>query len=145
MIRSGSTITTEAWDDRYKTNQDWNHAWGAVPANIIPRRLLGVTPAEPGFKVADIRPQTGSLEWVRGKVPTIRGAISMDVRNADGCYRLTVDIPSGMDADVSLPIALTSGRSVSHNGDKLALHVDKNKPFVSLGRFSGGSHCFEVK
>ena len=40
MIRAGSTITMEAWDDKYKPNQDWNHAWGAVPANIIPRYLV---------------------------------------------------------------------------------------------------------
>ena len=28
MIRLGSTITLEAWDNRFKSNQDWNHAWG---------------------------------------------------------------------------------------------------------------------
>ncbi|HSV99199.1 MAG TPA: trehalase family glycosidase [Sedimentisphaerales bacterium] len=27
----GTTITLEAWDNKYKPNQDWNHAWGAVP------------------------------------------------------------------------------------------------------------------
>ena len=36
MIRVGSTITLEAWDNKYKPNQDWNHAWGAAPANLIP-------------------------------------------------------------------------------------------------------------
>ena len=41
MIRVGSTISLEAWDDKYKPNQDWNHAWGAAPANIVPRRLMG--------------------------------------------------------------------------------------------------------
>ncbi|MDO5567206.1 MAG: family 78 glycoside hydrolase catalytic domain, partial [Planctomycetia bacterium] len=28
MLRLGSTISLEAWDDCYKPNQDWNHAWG---------------------------------------------------------------------------------------------------------------------
>ncbi|MFK7981076.1 MAG: sulfatase-like hydrolase/transferase, partial [Saprospiraceae bacterium] len=41
MIRVGSTITLEAWDYEYKKNLDWNHAWGAVPANVIPRGLWG--------------------------------------------------------------------------------------------------------
>jgi alpha-L-rhamnosidase len=41
MIRVGSTITMEAWDMKYKPNSDWNHAWGAAPANIIPRHLWG--------------------------------------------------------------------------------------------------------
>ena len=39
MIRVGSTISLEAWDNKYKPNQDWNHAWGAAPANIIPAKL----------------------------------------------------------------------------------------------------------
>jgi hypothetical protein len=43
----GATITLEAWDDRFKPNQDWNHAWSAAPANLIPGRLMGITPAEP--------------------------------------------------------------------------------------------------
>lgn len=28
MVESGTTITWEAWDQKYKPNQDWNHAWG---------------------------------------------------------------------------------------------------------------------
>src|SRR5439155_19763851 len=44
MLAVGSTITTEAWDEKFKPNLDWNHAWGAAPANIIPRYVLGVRP-----------------------------------------------------------------------------------------------------
>ena len=49
MVRHGATITYEAWDDKFKNNQDWNHAWGAAPANIIPRRGVGVIPLKAGF------------------------------------------------------------------------------------------------
>ena len=66
MIRVGSTISLEAWDNKYKPNQDWNHAWGAAPANIIPRRLMGVEPLTPGFGTARIKPQLASLEWAEG-------------------------------------------------------------------------------
>ena len=31
MVESGTTITWEAWDQKYKPNQDWNHAWGTAP------------------------------------------------------------------------------------------------------------------
>jgi len=48
MLESGATITWEAWDLRYKPNQDWNHAWGAAPANLLPRYVLGAVPATPG-------------------------------------------------------------------------------------------------
>ena len=44
MIRSGSTISMEAWDLKYKPNSDWNHAWGSAPANIIPGYMWGIRP-----------------------------------------------------------------------------------------------------
>ncbi len=39
MMRQGSTLTMEAWSLKAKPNQDWNHAWGAAPANLLPRFL----------------------------------------------------------------------------------------------------------
>jgi alpha-L-rhamnosidase len=75
MIASGSTITLEAWDLKYKPNLDWNHAWGAVPANIIPRFLWGITPAKPGFDMIAIRPQPGTLRNTSIVVPTIKGPV----------------------------------------------------------------------
>ena len=49
MIRKGATMAMEAWDDTFKPNQDWNHPWGAAPANMIPRGLFGIRPLKPGF------------------------------------------------------------------------------------------------
>lgn len=48
MMREGATISMEAWGNKFKPNQDWNHAWGAAPANIIPFNLVGVYPLTPG-------------------------------------------------------------------------------------------------
>ena len=39
MLRQGATMTMEAWSLEAKPNQDWNHAWGAAPANLLPRFL----------------------------------------------------------------------------------------------------------
>src|SRR6185312_15106278 len=75
MLRVGSTITLEAWDKKYKPNLDWNHAWGAAPANILPRYVLGVRPMEAGFGRILIAPQPGSLVLISGRVPTIRGPV----------------------------------------------------------------------
>ncbi len=65
----GSTIALEAWDNRYKPNQDWNHAWGAAPANLILRGLMGVRPLRPGFAEARIAPNLGRC---RGRVSACR-------------------------------------------------------------------------
>ncbi len=110
MMRVGSTITMEAWDMRFKSDLDWSHAWGAAPANIVPRFVLGVRPLLPGFKTLVLRPQIGSLSDAHGTVPTVRGAVSVDIRQKYGAwYRLTFRIPVNVTARVELPRRLTQG------------------------------------
>jgi alpha-L-rhamnosidase len=102
MVESGATITWEAWDQRYKPNLDWTHAWGAAPANLLPRFLLGAQPLTPGWSHALIRPHPGTVEQARGKVPTAIGPISIEWRNA-GHFRLSLALPPGMSAQVVIP------------------------------------------
>jgi alpha-L-rhamnosidase len=105
MVESGTTITWEAWDQRYKPNQDWNHAWGAAPANLLPRFVLGVSPAQPGWSEARIRPVAGKrLEWCEGTVPTPRGGITVFWRHGDG-FELKLNLPPGMTARVEIPVS----------------------------------------
>jgi len=75
MIRVGSSMTMEAWDIKYKPNVDWNHAWGAAPANIITRYMWGIRPIKPGFKEVIIQPQLQQLNSSEIKVPTKKGMI----------------------------------------------------------------------
>lgn len=104
MLRIGSTITTEAWDNVYKSNQDWNHPWGAAPANIIVRKLMGVEPLEPGFARFRIKPQPATLDSASLTVPTIRGDVAMTYHNIPGSsFRLKVDIPANTEAEVWMP------------------------------------------
>ncbi len=106
MIESGSTMTWEAWNAQAKPNLTWNHAWGAAPGNIIARHVLGVRPLEPGYTRILIAPQPGSLHWMKGKVPTPRGPVSV-AWNADAT-RLEFEVPAGATARVVLPGATTS-------------------------------------
>ena len=104
MIGTGSTITTEAWDNKYKPNQDWNHAWGAAPANLIPRKLMGIEPLEPGFRKIRIKPQPATLKSAEIKHPTIRGDVMVRFINTPGqSFRLEVTIPGNTSAEVHLP------------------------------------------
>jgi len=102
MINVGSTITLEAWDNEFKPNQDWNHAWGAAPANLIPRRLMGVMPIEPGFEKVRIQPQVGPLEYAELKQPTLLGPIFIKFQRTHGEGVYNVSIPGGMSAEVIL-------------------------------------------
>ncbi len=103
MIRVGSTISLEAWDDRYKPNQDWNHAWGAAPANVIPRKLVGVEPILPAFEKVRIRPQTAGLKQVRSVIPTIRGPIALNFDRKKNESRIELTIPANVVAELRLP------------------------------------------
>ncbi|MEP3838602.1 MAG: alpha-L-rhamnosidase C-terminal domain-containing protein [Algibacter sp.] len=117
MIRIGSTMTLEAWDMKYKPNSDWNHAWGATPANIIPRGLWGIQPKTPGFKTAIIKPQWGDLSFSKIKVPTVMGSISANFKVKDNSeINFNVDIPGGMTAEFVLPDSL---RDVFLNNKKV--------------------------
>ncbi|WP_372808001.1 alpha-L-rhamnosidase C-terminal domain-containing protein [Pontiella sp.] len=110
MVESGTTITWEAWDHKYKSNQDWNHAWGAAPANLLPRYVLGVEPLAPGWKTARIRPCVGGLEFAKGQVPTPRGAVRVAWKKpAPDRFSLSIVLPQGMDARVELPFVWETG------------------------------------
>ncbi|MBN2000242.1 alpha-L-rhamnosidase [candidate division KSB1 bacterium] len=103
MIRVGSTMTTEAWDEYYKPNLTWNHAWGSAPANIIVRKLFGIEPLEPAFRTVKIHPQPGNLEFARLKTPTIRGYIYCDWLHNGNRFTFTVILPANMRGHVYLP------------------------------------------
>ena len=115
MLDCGTTITYEAWDDTFKPNQDWNHAWGAAPANILPRHIAGVEPLEPGCRTISVAPKTSSLKRVDATVPTIRGEVKVSIDNAPGCYKLKVTIPANTKAQVSLPL-MAKRFGISING-----------------------------
>jgi hypothetical protein len=115
MVESGTTITWEAWDQHYKPNQDWNHAWGAAPANLLPRFVLGAQPLAPGWKRSIIRPNPGPLSHAEGKVPTPLGPISIQWTNAN-TFKLSVVLPQEMSAQVQIPAnANTSGVFINGN------------------------------
>jgi hypothetical protein len=121
MMLEGSTITLEAWDNDYKPNLDWNHAWGAAPGNIIPRYVLGLKPLTAGFGQVEIKPQLGqALAFAHGTIPTIRGPVFIHATNAAGGSRLLVNLPGNVAASVKLPtqgaanpVALVDGEVVS--------------------------------
>ncbi len=118
MVESGTTISWEAWDLKYKPNQDWNHAWGAAPANLLPRFVLGAQPLEPGWRQAVIRPCPAGLTHAEGKIPTVRGPLLVAWQHTDA-FEITVTVPGGMTARLELPASAKS-RTVTLDGQPVA-------------------------
>ena len=137
MIKIGSTITLEAWDNKYKNNLDWNHAWGAVPANVIPRGLWGIQPKTPGFGVATIKPQMSTLKSSIIEVPTVRGTIKGKYTyNGARLQTYEIEIPGNMVAEFSLNGL--DGKDLIHNGEKVP------SAFESI-RLTPGKHSIQLK
>lgn len=117
MINVGSTMTTEAWDEYYKPNLTWNHAWGSAPINIMARKVLGIKPTSPGFETFIIKPQPEGLKRIEAKTPTIRGPIACDFYDKGNSWQLKISVPGNSKAKLILPNRFSSiyvnGKQVS--------------------------------
>jgi hypothetical protein len=141
MLRVGSTISLEAWDNKYKPNQDWNHIWGAAPANIIPRKLIGVEPLTPAFDLVRIRPQKSSLHWVRSLIPTIKGAITLDMAGDSKHFVMNLTLPANMEGELYLPAPHPTTKFVaSIDHEPVMVTQQKGSQFIYLGKISSGNH-----
>ncbi len=142
MIRAGSTITLEAWDKVYKPNLDWNHAWGAVPANIIVRKLMGIEPVTPGFETFQIKPQLGSLKQASLKTSTIKGTISVSFSKDKNDTTMELEIPGGTRANIYMPVDNTR-TSLTINGKSGNLKA--NDGYYLLSDAKPGNYIFVLK
>lgn len=141
MVECGATITWEAWDHKYKSNQDWNHAWGAAPANLLPRYILGAEALRPGWEIARIRPCIAGLSHAKGKVPTPRGPVCVDW-TMDRSFRLMIQLPAGMAARVELPV-IENAQAVFSQGKQL--EVRRRGDRWILQDLVSGTQTFEVR
>ncbi|MDO5971400.1 family 78 glycoside hydrolase catalytic domain [Flavivirga aquimarina] len=134
MIRVGSTITLEAWDESYKSNLDWNHAWGAAPANLIPNYMWGIKPITPGFTKASIQPQLSTLKNTSIKVPTPNGGIEGVFEiTTEGNDFYTITLPAGVEGEFSIP-----------NTQLNLIHNSVSKNDVDLLILESGVHTIEI-
>jgi hypothetical protein len=141
MIRAGSTVTLEAWDIKYKPNLDWNHAWGAAPANIIPRFMWGVRPETPGFGIVHIQPQLGDLKTSTISVPTIRGKIEGSYTRVNRrLQRYEISLPGNTVANLVLQAkpndtVLVNGEPVSLAFGSIRLEPGVNRVELRVNSF----------
>lgn len=141
MIASGTTITMEAWDLKYKPNQDWNHAWGAAPANIIPRYLWGIRPGTAGFGVVRIQPQLADLKHSFIVYPTLRGKITCHYQLVSARYKkYSIELPSNMAGEMFLDdpgesVVSVNGRPADPGFESIRLSPGKNLVEVRINSF----------
>ncbi|MWL88188.1 MULTISPECIES: family 78 glycoside hydrolase catalytic domain [unclassified Cupriavidus] len=92
-----ATVAHEAWDVKFKDNEDWTHAWGAAPAYILPRYLLGVQQLVPGWARWRIRPSKALNASVEAWLPLPQGTAYVKLDKNNGTA--TVRVPAGTVAE----------------------------------------------
>jgi len=141
-ILAGSTMTMEAWDDSFKPNQDWNHAWGACLADIIPHRLLGIRPLAPGFETVEVKPQISKLDFAQCTVPTVKGPVCVRMDASS----LELSLPANMKAVVYVPIPADVRKPVLQiDGNTVKASKDKSGKFFIVSGVGSGNRRFCVK
>ncbi len=144
MIRVGATMTTEAWDIKYDPHDiSWSHAWSASPAHIIPRKIMGIEPAAPGFGEINIKPQPGELKWAKMKLPSIRGDILVSLNQDPGnFFDLDITIPANTTAKVYLP-KISDNYTLIVDGKVIGNAITEGKWVVA--NCASGDHSFKIK
>jgi alpha-L-rhamnosidase len=104
QIERGATTVWETWEG-YKANgapdQSHNHyTFGAV-ANFLIERIVGLAPAEPGYRTITVQPGvSGPLTRAQGSVRTPYGLAAAQWQVEDGEVTLRLSLPPGTRAEV---------------------------------------------
>ena len=107
MLEKGATTFWETFHGHIGGGH-WSrslcHSWSAAPAYFLSTKVLGVTPAAPGYSRIRIAPQPWNLRWACDVVPTPRGPVSVACQvGDDGKLQLECDAPAGCEVEVFLP------------------------------------------
>ena len=79
------------------------HGWASGPTPIMTSYVLGVQPVDPGYQTFTVAPHFGSLRWAEGAVPTPYGPIFARWVKEGHRYLVTVHVPAGTKAFITLP------------------------------------------
>jgi hypothetical protein len=116
---------------------DLSHGWCSTPLVQLSSRVLGVTPASPGFGTIAIKPALCDLQWARGVVPTPHGDVKVSWKRGERSLVMDVTIPTGTVAEVTIP-ELGSGPITAMINGAAAAEADKL-------RIGPGSHRIQAE
>ena len=86
--------TTSIESDSYARSEC--HAWGALALYELPIIILGVRPAEPGYKSILISPKPGYMTYAKGSVVTPVGKVEVSWKKEEDKLQINYKIPEGV-------------------------------------------------
>ena len=151
MLAQGATTTMEMWTPDEKPNLTWSHVWSASPGFIIPWYLFGIQCLAPGWSKISIKPAPGSLQSGEYSLPTIRGTVQcrFSHRKELGVHKfeLSVTIPLGMEARVSLPRLpglSSAGSTLQDSKGHIIADTEIESGYVVAPSVGPGMHTFTL-
>ena len=107
MVYHAYTTLWEDWRIGGAGGGSINHGWAGGPLTLLSQYVAGVQPLEAGWKTFIIKPQLGTLQWVKCVVPVSGNKVikvvvhkasrqyTLDTENSLGC-RYLVAVPKAM-------------------------------------------------
>ena len=117
QAKTGASTWAEAWVA--EPIHTLCHAFMCTPGYDLPAYVLGVRPMSDGFTRFAVAPEVGDLTSARGVFPSVRGDISVSWTLSDKAFELTVKVPAGTEAELSLPHL--AGRIIAITLDEAAI------------------------
>lgn len=146
MVASPLSTLWEDWTIGGSGGGSINHGWAGSPLNLLSQYVGGIAPLGAGWDTILVKPQLGSLQWVRCTVPVAGRTIAVGVSQGTAFWSLEVDNRTGRPCVVALPSdrmrgrLLVGGKSVASD-DAAALHgVGLRRSVVHMDGFV----CFDV-
>ncbi len=110
MLERGATTLWES----FAPSASLCHGFSASPTYQMSRRILGVSPAAPGFATIDIAPDLADLEHAEGVVPTAKGDVELKLARDGKGFVAQVRAPEGVEVRfVDAPAAKLKNKSAA--------------------------------
>ncbi|MCM8538524.1 MAG: glycoside hydrolase family 78 protein [Lentisphaeraceae bacterium] len=103
MAQAGASTWWEFYNPTLNTSPTLSsslcHGYGVAPNIYVFTDIAGIRPAAPGYKQVYFNPLPGPIDWVKSKIPTPHGYISVDwITNREG--GLDIEIKANYEVDV---------------------------------------------
>ncbi|MFO7976824.1 MAG: family 78 glycoside hydrolase catalytic domain [Candidatus Hydrogenedentota bacterium] len=101
MLEHGATTCMEAWGPDQKWNTSWCHPWSSSPVYLIAERVVGVYPAEPGWRRIAFEPHIPkTMDHLELHLTTCQGVIDVKFSREKGFELIT---PPGIPLRADVP------------------------------------------
>jgi len=147
MLEAGASTCMEAWAPDLKWNTSWCHPWSSAPIHMVAHELMGLRPAQPGWKLVRFAPRApAELPSASISLTTPQGRVQASFEKSEGTITFRLQLPAACTATCSFE---TVARSVVVDGTEVACDLqcdDRGVTHIEVAELSGGSeHTVTVK